>query len=157
MLSGSRARARLKHLVMALKRFVALAAILMGECAAFAVALVVVMRSLGDVVNSWWLGLVILGAVYLLVGAVPIPPVRQPLPIGIAGFLVPLLVLGWIDWRVEYFLMFEHVGAWENLPRVMLGPDNLGAAAFLCVAAVSGRSLSRRIFRGGLEGRQQGL
>jgi len=131
---------------MGLKRSLALAGILIGECTAFAVALLVAMRSLGDVVNSWWLGLVILGAVYFLVGAVPIPSVRQSLFIGIAGFLMPLLILGWIDWRIEYFLMFEHVGAWENLPRVMLGPENLGAAGVLSVSAITGHSLSRRMF-----------
>jgi hypothetical protein len=79
---------------MGLEHSLALAAILMGECTAFAVVLFVVMRSLGEVVDSWWLGLVILGTVYLLVGAVRIPPLRQALLIGIAAFPVPLLALG---------------------------------------------------------------
>jgi hypothetical protein len=87
---------------------------------------------------------------------VPIPSVRQSLFIGIAGFLVPLLILGWIDWRIEYFLMFEHVGAWENLPRVILGPENLGAAVFLSVSAIAGRSLSRRLLAR-VQQRRQGL
>ena len=141
---------------MGLKRSLALAALLIGECLAFAVALLVVLRSLGDVVNSWWLGLAILVAVYFVVGAVPIPSVRQTLPIGIAGFVVPLLILGWIDWRIEYFLIFEHVGAWENLPRVMLGPENLGTACGLSVSAIAGHSLSRRVFTR-LTQRRQGL
>ena len=142
---------------MGLRGTLAPAAVLICECAAFALALLVVMRSLGDVLNSWWLGLVIFGAVYALVGAVPIPSVRQPVFIGIAGFLVPLVILGWIDWRIEYFLMFEHVGAWENLPRVILGPENVGAAVLLSMSAIAGHSLGRRIVTLVPRRRRQGI
>ncbi len=130
---------------MALKRALIVAALLVGECTAFTLALLAVSWSVGNISISWWATLLLMGAVYLVVGGAPVPPWRRPLIIGMAAFLVSFLILGWIDWRIEYFLIFEHSGAWENLPRVMLAPTDLGAAAFLALCALIGNRLSRRI------------
>jgi hypothetical protein len=127
-----------------LKRILAVAASLLGEVLAFLLALLVVMRLVGDSL-LWWTALVILGAVYLAVGAAPTPWARYPMFLGITAFLVPLVIFGWIGWRIEYFLRFEHVGAWENLPRVVLTSANLGTAVFLAFCAIVGNGVARRI------------
>ncbi len=83
----------------------------------------------------------ILSGIYFGLGTIPLPWTRRRVLLAIAAFLVPLWIIGWISWRIQYFLMFEHVGAWENLPRVILGPENLAFAAVVCVAAVLGERL----------------
>jgi len=83
----------------------------------------------------------ILSGIYFGLGTIPLPWARRSVLLAIAAFLVPLWIIGWISWRIQYFLMFEHVGAWENLPRVILGPENLAFAAVVCVAAVLGERL----------------
>jgi hypothetical protein len=130
---------------MGLKRGLLVAALLVGECIAFTLALLAVFWSVGDISIPGWAALLLMGAVYLVLGGVPVPHWRRPVIIGMAAFLVSFLMLGWIDWRIEYFLIFEHSGAWENLPRVMLAPTNLGAGAFLALCALVGSRLSRHI------------
>ena len=120
MLSGGEGEAigRAEHTGMTLRRVLAVVAIIVGEGIAFTLALLAVMWLVGDAVNSSWLAVAIVGIVYLVVGAVPVPGARNPVFIGSSAFLVPLAIVGWIDWRIEYFLLFEHVGAWENLAMI---------------------------------------
>ena len=145
MLKSGEAVGRAEHTGMRLKRVLAVVAIIVGESIAFSLALLAVMWLGGDALDSVWLGIAIVGVVYLVVGAVPVPRARRPLFIAMSAFLVPLAIVGWIDWRIEYFLLFEHVGAWENLPRVMLSPANVGTALFLSCSALVGCWLARRI------------
>jgi hypothetical protein len=128
-----------------LRSALAVAAALLGEGVAFALALLVVVRSLGDTVPSWWPIIVIVGALYLVVGAVPVPRVRHPLLVGVSSFLVPLVILGWVGWRTDLAFLLEHVRAWEGLTRVILAPANLGTALFLSSCALVGSVLTRRI------------
>jgi hypothetical protein len=128
-----------------LRRSLAVAAALLGESVAFSLALLVVVRSLGDTVPSWWPIIVIVGAVYLVVGAVPVPRVRHPLLVGASSFLAPLVILGWVGWRTDLAFLLEHIRAWEGLPRVILAPANLGTALFLSSCALVGSALTRRI------------
>jgi len=144
---GLGATCRADHTTMGLKRSLAVAALLVGESIAFLLALLAVMRSLGDASLPLWLIVAIVGAVYLVIGALPVPRARHPLVVGISAFLVPLVILGWIGWRTEYFLLFKHVRAWENAPRVILAPANLGTALFLSSCAIVGHVLARRIRR----------
>jgi hypothetical protein len=65
--------------------------------------------------------------------------------LGMSAFLVPLAIFGWIGWRFEYFSLVETIGAWENLPRVVLTPANLGTAVFLSICAIVGNGVARRI------------
>jgi hypothetical protein len=145
MLKGGEGVGKAEHTGMRLKRVLAVVAIIVGESIAFSLALLAVMWLGGDVSDSEWLAVAIVGVVYLVVGAVPVPRTRHPLFIAVSAFLVPFAILGWIDWRIEYFLLLEHVGAWENLPRVMLSPTNLGTALFLSCSALVGCLLARRI------------
>ncbi len=137
---------------MRLKHLLAVVAIIVAEGIAFSLALLGVMWLGGDVLDSAWLGVAIVAVAYVAVGAVPMPRPRHPLFVAIPAFLVPFAILGWIDWRIEYFLLFEHVGAWENLPRVMLSPANLGTALLLSSGALVGYWLRRRIRKGPSEG-----
>ena len=152
MLKGDEAVGRAEHTGMRLKRFLEVAAIIVGESVAFSLVLLAVMWLGGDATDSAWLAVAIVGVAYLVVGAVPIPGVRHPLFVAIPAFVVPFAILGWIDWRIEYFLLFEHVGAWENLPRVMLSPANLGSALFLSCSALAGYRLARHMRRDASEG-----
>jgi len=128
-----------------LRRSLAVAAALLGESVAFSLALLVVVRSLGDIAPSWWPIVVIVGAVYLVVGAVPVPRARHPLLVGVSAFFVPLVILGWVGWRTDLAFLLEHVRAWEGLPRVILAPANLGTALFLSSCALVGSVLTRSI------------
>ena len=83
-----------------------------------------------------------LTGIYFLLGTIPFPWRRQTAAVAVAAFLIPLWIIGWISWRIEYFLIFEHVGAWENLPSVILGPENLAMAALGCAAGVLGHRLT---------------
>ncbi len=121
----------------------AVAAQVCGECIAFGLALLAVFWLFRNASVPTWLSFVSIGVVYLIVGAVPWSSGRRLLFIGIAAFLVTLFVVGWIDWQIEYFLFFEHLGAWENLPRVMLSPANLGGSATLSLCAILGQMLFR--------------
>jgi hypothetical protein len=89
-----------------------------------------------------WSLLLVLACIFFVVGAMPVPWVRHQLPLGMAAFAIPLSVLGWITWRIEYFMIFEHSGAWENLPRVILSPENLAVALGLSITASLGWRLS---------------
>jgi hypothetical protein len=91
--------------------------------------------------HSWSLAVPLTG-IYFALGTIPLPLGRRSVLIAAAAFLVPLWIIGWISWRLEYFLMFEHVGAWENLPRVILDPENLFFAALVCAASVLGQRLA---------------
>ena len=145
MLKGDEAVGMAEHTGVRLKRLLAVVATIVGEGVAFSLALLAVMWLGGDATDSPWLGVAIVGVIYLVVGAVPIPRARHPLFVAIPAFLVPFAIVGWIDWRIKYFLLFEHVGAWENLPRVMLSTANLATAAFLSCSALVGYWLARRI------------
>ena len=90
--------------------------------------------------ESWSLALVLAGT-YLVLGAIPFPWRRRTALVAVAAFVVPLWIIGWFSWRIQYFLMFEHVGAWENLHRVILGPENLVIASLVCAAALLGQRL----------------
>ena len=90
---------------------------------------------------SWSLPLLLV-SIYFILGAVRFPWNRRVASVGIAAFLAPLWIVGWIDWRIQYFLFFEHSDAWQNLPRVIASPSNLGLAALVCASAVLGRRLA---------------
>ena len=85
-----------------------------------------------------WNLVLVLACIFFVLGAMPVPWVRHQLALGAAAFLIPFSVLGWITWRIQYFLMFEHSGAWENLPRVILSPQNLAVALGLSITASLG-------------------
>jgi len=129
------------------KRFVTVAAMLLGEVIVFLLVLVAVTRSLGDASRSLGLIAGVLGAAYLVIGAVPAPRNRRPLLIGASAFVVPLVVLGWIGWRTEYSLLPRHLGAWEDLPSLVLAPANLTMALFLSSCALVGHVIARRVRR----------
>jgi hypothetical protein len=85
---------------------------------------------------------VFLAGIYCILGAIPFGWKRRLAFVAFAAFLTPLWIVGWIDWRLEYFFIIKHADAWQNLPRVILAPMNLGVAALLCACAVLGQRLA---------------
>ena len=119
------------------------------ELVAFCLALLTPFWIEASLPEAWrpsftdWSLPVFLACIFFVLGAIPVPWVRRQVPLSIAAFVVPLSMLGWITWRIEYFLMFEHSGAWENLPRVIFSPENLGVALALSISASLGWRLTK--------------
>ena len=111
---------------------------LAGELLVFGLGLAIPLWASQEVTYSSWVGLASLAGIYLLLGATPLPWTRRPLLLGVAAFLVPFGLLGWISWRMEYFFIFERPNSWQNLPRMLFGLKNVGVAALLCGLAVTG-------------------
>ena len=89
-----------------------------------------------------WIFVMVLAVVYGALGAVRFRWSRRVAAVAVAAFIMPLWIVGWIDWRIQYFLMFEHADAWQNLPRVIFAPANVGIAALLCACAALGHRLA---------------
>ena len=116
-----------------------------GEVLAYGFGLLIPLWASRNLSFSAWQGILVLGAAYLVIGMMPVPWERRVGLVAIAAFLVPLVILGCISWRIEYFLIFERSGAWENLPRILLSLENFAAAIILCGCAVVGTAPGRKV------------
>lgn len=119
------------------------------EFLTFGLGLVIPLWASQGWVFTHWMGLVVIAIIYLVLGATPSPWIRRPLLVGVAAFLVPFGLLGWISWWVEYrfLVFFERSAVWPNLPRVLFGSENLAVATCLSGVALGGHSLRARVWR----------
>jgi hypothetical protein len=91
---------------------------------------------------AWgWRGFAVLVAAWVLIGALPLPWPRTPIRVGVAALLVPFTMLAVIYWAFERMPI---VPSWREFPRVLLAPKNIMRALLLCVAAVSGHTMTKR-------------
>ena len=111
-----------------------------AEFVLFAVTLWLLLCALQHVPFAWTVTL--LAGVWFALGAVQLPWLRHAGSIGLAAFLVPLGILGWLFW---VFGSMPMKATLDELPGAMLSVRNLGIAALLCCGAVAGRVLATRL------------
>ena len=81
-----------------------------------------------------------LAALYFVLGAIPVPWTRRPLPLAIGSFLAPLGLLSLIAWNNRY-IYDEQRRTWATLPQVMLEPQLVLISLSLSMAAGLGWGL----------------